>query len=204
MSRADWAAAVTEAALGGYLAMNPDAPSQLKRLHGAVLSLEVRDLGIRLYLQVEQNRLRVTPADERTPTVAISGDALSLATIGRGRILGAGVEIAGDTAVARAFQELLDRRNLDPEEPLSRLVGDVPAHQIGRALRGVLGWGSQAVGSLGRTVGEFLQEEHRDLPSVPEMRHFLDQVDLLRGDFDRLETRLRRLERRLSGTEEAS
>ncbi|MGZ5017656.1 MAG: ubiquinone biosynthesis accessory factor UbiJ, partial [Methylobacter sp.] len=40
---------------------------------------------------------------------------------------------------------------------------------------------------------EFLQEETRDLPSAPEVDIFYAQVDELRTDFDRLQSRIERL-----------
>ena len=41
---------------------------------------------------------------------------------------------------------------------------------------------------------EYLQEESRLTPADAEVRHYLDAVDTLRLDTDRLEARLKRLE----------
>jgi len=43
-----------------------------------------------------------------------------------------------------------------------------------------------------------LQEETRDLPAVPEMDIFYRQIDELRTDFDRLQSRIERLENTLN------
>ena len=43
-------------------------------------------------------------------------------------------------------------------------------------------------------VVEFLQEEGRDVPTRVEVEEFLEGVDHLRDDADRLEARLTRLE----------
>jgi ubiquinone biosynthesis protein UbiJ len=60
----------------------------------------------------------------------------------------------------------------------------------------VLQWGRQAADSLARNVGEYLQEEGRDVPARAELEHFLDAVDHLRDDVDRADARLKLLEAR--------
>ena len=40
---------------------------------------------------------------------------------------------------------------------------------------------------------QFLQEETRNLPAKPEMEIFYRQIDKLRTDFDRLQSRIERL-----------
>ncbi|MGB5591910.1 MAG: sterol-binding protein, partial [Gammaproteobacteria bacterium] len=109
------------------------------------------------------------------------------------------VSISGDPVLAQDFQRLLDLARPDWEEELSRLVGDVAAHQLGNAARDLMRWSLQAADTLGRDTSEYLREESRDLPTRFEVDEFLDQVDELSGDIDRAEARLQRLERRASG-----
>jgi ubiquinone biosynthesis protein UbiJ len=45
------------------------------------------------------------------------------------------VRIAGDVQLAAEVQWLIDHVRWDLEEDLSRLIGDAPAHALGRALR---------------------------------------------------------------------
>ena len=49
---------------------------------------------------------------------------------------------------------------------------------------------------LVQNVAEYLQEEGRDVPSRTEAEEFLQGVDKLRDDVDRLEARLKLLEKR--------
>jgi len=66
--------------------------------------------------------------------------------------------------------------------------------QVANIARGFLDWGRKASGSLTTNVVEFLQEEGRDVPTRVEAEEFLEGVDRLRDDADRLEARLARLE----------
>jgi ubiquinone biosynthesis accessory factor UbiJ len=76
------------------------------------------------------------------------------------------------------------------------VIGDVAARQVANFARGFLDWGRKAGGSLATNVAEYLQEEGRDLPTRTEAEEFLEGVDRLRDDAERLEARLARMESR--------
>jgi ubiquinone biosynthesis protein UbiJ len=79
------------------------------------------------------------------------------------------------------------------EEGLSRWVGDIAAHQIGRVLRGAAGWGEQAGETLAANVREYLQEESRDLVARAEMEAFSTSVNEARDRVEALTARLQKL-----------
>ena len=81
----------------------------------------------------------------------------------------------------------------DLEEELSRVIGDVAAHQIGNVARSFAGFAQRAVTTFTQNVSEFLQEEGRDVPSRTEAEEFIRDVDKLRDDVDRIEARIDRL-----------
>jgi len=84
---------------------------------------------------------------------------------------------------------------IDWEEVLAQNIGDIPAHQAGRLLRGSLDWIMSTRGKLREDIGEYLQEEVRLLPSRNEIEAFMDDVSKTRSDVDRLEARIQRLEK---------
>ncbi len=103
------------------------------------------------------------------------------------------MEIRGDTDTGQAFQDILSEVDLDWEEPLSRLTGDVIAHQAGKLVHEGRQFIRQACGTLEQDLSEYLQEEARLLPARIEVHYFLDEVDRLRSDTDRLTARVARL-----------
>ena len=137
---------------------------------------------------------------ELEPDAVLQGSIIGMTGMAFGdreRGLRSGViEIIGDPVIARDFQRLLEHARPDLEEELSRFVGDLAAHQIGNAARFVADWGRRAVDTISLDVAEFLQEESRDLPTRVETDEFLDAVDTVRQDTDRLEARIRLMEAR--------
>jgi ubiquinone biosynthesis protein UbiJ len=103
------------------------------------------------------------------------------------------VEITGDVETGQAFKSVLDAIDIDWEEQLSRLTGDVVAHQLGNAMRHTRSWLDHARLTLERDLSEYLQEELRVVPTRIEIENLIEEIGRLVMDADRLEARLRRL-----------
>ena len=106
------------------------------------------------------------------------------------------VYIQGDMHTARALQQLLRAIDIDWEELLAQAIGDTPAHQLARLLRGAAGWGRQTANKVAQDLADYLRFERNDVPTQHDVTHFIDEVDRLRDDVERLDARLRRLRQR--------
>jgi len=104
------------------------------------------------------------------------------------------VTIEGDVETGQAFKAILDEMDIDWEEQLSRLTGDVMAHQLGNTARRAAGVLRDGRRTLERDIGEYLQEELRVLPTRIEAENFSADVSRLRMDTDRLAARIKRLQ----------
>lgn len=172
-------------------------------LEGRSLALSISGTPLRLTLVVRDGLVDLEPGTPDTPDTLLEGPPLSLLALLGGdpqAPLRAGqVRLSGSTEVADRYRELLAAAAPDLEEELSRLVGDPAAHQAGRLARGGARWARHAAGSLARSLGEYLREERRTLPSRPEVAEWIAAVDTLRSDVERAEARLARLARRQPG-----
>jgi ubiquinone biosynthesis protein UbiJ len=186
-----------EAALNRNIAASAAARALCERLEGKTLAVKVAGLPFDLYLRCSAGRLHVTSTQSQSDAT-LSGTVVGLMSLaGAGpesAVRGGSVHIEGDAEVAQGFKELLALARPEFEEELARFVGDVPAHQIGRLARGALDFGKRLAGTFTQNVAEYLQEESRDLPSATEVAEFLQDVDRLRDDTERLEARLKLLE----------
>lgn len=180
------------------VAASTEASGLCSRLAGRRVRLDLEGLPGSLEFAVDEGgTLRVTAGGEEEPDCVIRALPMGLlraGVTGRADALSAGgADVRGDPVVAQDFQRLLNLARPDWEEELSRVVGDVAAHQLGSVVRGLAGWSIKAADTLAQDAGEFLSEESRQVPTRYELEEFLDSVDTMRDDVDRLEARMARL-----------
>lgn len=174
------------------LPRSPRARALAAELAGRSLAIEIRDIA---RLRVASNGLRLTVTRDAQPADAtVSGGPAALAALAASPRRAAsplsGVAISGDAELAGKFRELGVHLRPDLEEELSLILGDVPAHQLGRLARGALAFGRRAVRTTLRNAAEYLAHERADLVSRNEGEQFLRGVDALRERVDRLTVRL--------------
>lgn len=194
-----WAAA--EAMLNRNIDASSQAAMLAKRLNGT--SLDVRVSGFSpVRAEVAHGRLSLLSPDESEPQASIQGSpAALLKMIKAGAVPSSadssrgGVDIRGNAEVANLYKQLFTAARPDAEEELSRFIGDLPARGLMRAFNDVRGWFERAGKSAAENVAEYLTEESRDLPSRTEVEEFLAGVDGVRESADRLDARIRLLER---------
>jgi ubiquinone biosynthesis protein UbiJ len=195
--------ATIENVLNRGLPRSPRAQALCAELAGRRVSVEISDLG-RVLVEstgmslklgaVSAQALAILPPDAR-----IAGGPLSLLALtgsGPETVLQRGdVRIEGNAEVAQKFRELALLLRPDLEEELSLVLGDVPAHQIGRFARAAFGWTRKAATTTAHNFAEYLAHERQDLVSRNEADQFLQGVDALREDVDRLAARIELLTR---------
>lgn len=195
-----------EAALNRYIALDPEGAARLEPLYGRLIAIELAGFGTRLTLIPGPDGLQVFGAYEGEPDCLLRGSPLALARMGlaerkEDQLFGGEVQVAGDTRLAQEFGTFIAGLDVDWEEQFSRLVGDPIAHQVGSGLRSVGDWGRKSSDTLTQDLKEYLQEEGRLVPTAYEVQGFLDRVDTLRDDVERLEARIERLARGRQGAD---
>ncbi len=198
-------ASALETALNLYLRQDPDNLRRAKELQGRVVALEVTGLDIRFYLFGDADKITVLSQYEGPVDTRLLGSPMGFARLTldnrEDALFQGAVKVEGDTEVGRQLQALLAGTDWDWEEQLSRLTGDVVAHQAGRLAARLRQALDDTRETLTRDCGEYLQEEARVLPTRVEVDYFLAAVDRLRDDGERLQARVERL---LRGVDTAS
>jgi ubiquinone biosynthesis protein UbiJ len=176
------------------VAASTTASGLCDRLEGKTLQLDPGSAELAVYFAVADGRLSLHPGRAEQADAALTGTPLNLARLSIGEsaavIRSGDVQVSGDTDVAEQFQYLLQLVRPDLEEELSKVTGDVVAHEIGRFARGLTGWAGKVAESLGRSTGEYLSEESEALATATEIEEFCTQVDDLSAAVERLEARL--------------
>jgi ubiquinone biosynthesis accessory factor UbiJ len=105
------------------------------------------------------------------------------------------VQVEGDAAFASALTSVLSGLRWDVEEDLSQIVGDVAAHRLAQAGTGLFAWHAKVASNLTHALAEYWTEEQPLLVGSDTLRQFLQAVDALRDDAERLEKRIERTRR---------
>jgi len=192
-------ARLLERALNAALAMDPESLERSGALAGKVVCVVLSGAGVALALRFAAGRVEVLAQTPAAPDVTVRGPPFTLlAAVMAGdeeALLGGGLEVTGDVALARRVQRLVAGLDLDIEELLARRVGDVAAHELGNLARGAQALAAHAREKLLADVGELLLEEGRAVAARAELERFADEVDRLRDDVERMDERVARLAR---------
>ena len=143
----------------------------------------------------------IAAAHETPPDVTVTvtpGSLLRLAA--RDETAWNAAQVSGDVDFAAAIDYVRRNVELDYEEALSRVFGDVAAHRLAGAVREIDRWGRAAVLNLGQAFAEYSMYERPLLATRRAVDEFNHEVDEARDHAARLDKRIELLRRRLSGT----
>lgn len=190
-----------ETAFNQYLSMDMEISRKLAKMHGSIIGFDLTGTGLKLYFIPDQNgQVQIFSQIDEQPDCMISGSPLSLLRSNHeddaGQIFSGQVKVQGNAALAQEFTRILKQLDVDWEEQLSRITGDLVAHQLGNSFRNVSDWLGRNNRSAQLNMQEYLQEEARLLPGLYELENFYGEVDLLRDDCERLAVRINRIQQR--------
>jgi len=193
------AVAVLEMVINRYLRLDPANGERMAALNGRCIGIELRGLDTTLYVFPDKHGIQLRERINRKPDTVLSGTPLGMVRLGLGAntektLFSGAVVIEGDVETGQAFKAVLDDLEIDWEEQLSRLTGDILAHQLGNAARRGRRATRLGLDTLGNDIGEYLQEELRVLPTRIEAANFSADVSRISMDVERLAARLKRLQ----------
>lgn len=105
------------------------------------------------------------------------------------------VRIEGDADFANAISQLSQSLKWEAEEDLGRLVGDIAAHRVVASVTSALAGARKGQRALEENIAEYFLEENPMLLRPQTVADFGREVSKLRDDIERLEKRLRKLDR---------
>jgi len=187
-----------ELALNQYLSLDEDVSLFLTPVVDKVIAINIQPFNETIYLCPTTDKIQVLENYLPDVDATISGTLSALGLMGLSStpmrsIFSGEVKIEGDTQIAHKFQQIFDKLDIDLEEKLSQVTGDIVAHKVGNFFRSGQQWSTESVETFKLNTKEFLQEETRDLPAGPEADIFYHQIDEIRSDFDRLSARIEQL-----------
>lgn len=187
-----------EVILNRYLNLDPESKAHLRKLSGKVIKVEWVPL---TYYWLFKSDSIYLSKDYNGPTDLIlrgsTFDFLRVAFIKKDKALtDIPLQVLGDMEFGKQFKEFFSNLEIDYEEQLSKLLGDVTAYPMIQILKTIRCWTRQNIENLGENLTNYVQTEMNWLVSDEELQLFFSDIDELRNDCARLEARIKRLEKR--------
>ena len=187
-----------ETALNQVLRLDPETLKKLDALNGKSVKIELTDWETEFYILPYRQGLQLLSDYHKEPDTIIKGKLINLVKVGAAgatttSMFDESVAISGDTRTGEAMRDVLRNIDIDWEEHLSKIVGDVAAHKLAYHFKKTVAFGKKSVRSLGENIQEYLHYESKQLPTKAAVENFYQGVSKLRDDVDRMEARVKRL-----------
>jgi ubiquinone biosynthesis protein UbiJ len=169
------------------------ARAHLVPFSGSTILFEVPPLSAAVMIENDGRLVAAASQSEPAAVVRLTGSALIRLVWLRDEAARQEVRVTGDAALASALTGILSAVHWDLEEDLSRVLGDVVAHRLTQTGSALLAWHASAASNLAQSLAEYWTEERPLVASSAAVREFVQAVDALRDDAERLEKRIERL-----------
>jgi len=183
-----------EQALNNYLSLDEGYQDKLKPLAGKTLRINMTP--ITMIVVFEATGIRLNDTFKGDITTTLSGHPLAFIKLQFSdsadfSLFKQDMRIEGDIEFGQQAKAFFDAIDIDWEEHLSRITGDIVAHNLSQFARHAKKKSQAVATSLHQNIDEYLKEEINVLPAKEAVEDFMDDVDALRLRVDRLEALVR-------------
>jgi Uncharacterized protein conserved in bacteria len=185
-----------EAAINAALTYDPGTRTKLRALAGKHLNIHTSQPALFLQLSVAEDQLQLSAHPELEATTTLEGKLLSVIGLvfsSNSSLANSGVTVSGQVGLLEQYQYIFNDVDIDWEDALSSVIGDLPAHQLALAGNAALDWFRSRSQRAPRFINEFLTEELRAIPAQTELNNYSEAVDRIRQQTDRLEAKINHL-----------
>lgn len=195
-----------ETVINRTLPLDPVAEQRLSALDGQAIAIQTSGPNFQLTVYFIDNRVQIHQGIDHKADALITGpvpDLARQAMSGDEFAIGGPVEVSGNLDLVKEMHDIARHLDLDWEEPLSGILGDPIAHQVGQVGRGIFRWAKKGAQTLLQDASTFVRDDTKAVANREELNEFHDAIDDLGMDIDRLEQRLERLKQAAAGSKES-
>ncbi len=184
------------AVVNHLLVREPWALERVKPHAGKCVKLTCTPVSIALVAQADGLFVATSEVDAGRfdVTIAVPLDALPAFLQGSQGTVMKHVRIEGDAEFATTLAKLAEHLRWDPEEDLARVIGDAPAHRVGRIARAVQDQAQRTGRNLLDSFAEFFLDERPQLVRKSALEAFNAELSKARDALARVEKRIERIE----------
>lgn len=183
-------------AMNKYIELDPDSIKRLKHLQGKTIQILLLPVHLRFQCLFQADGIVITN-DNITADTTISGTPLQMLGVllskHRQQFFADDLTIEGDVELGQQVVELFDQLQIDWEEVVAKKIGDVPSVHLSRLVKTAKTWFSDTEKSMSQNINEFVHEEAAWFPAKEALQDLFHDIDLLRMDVDRMESKIKYL-----------
>ncbi|MBR9727535.1 SCP2 domain-containing protein [Shewanella intestini] len=171
--------------------------AKLKTLHSKVLCIKLSQLNWPLYF-VFAKQIHVFSYYEGQADVSVIADASTLYTLTEGANLTELIkqdklQLKGDIQLLQTFSHYLQQIEFDFAEPLSKYIGDAPAHILTQQSKRLINTSKDVAMKSVDHMGQLLNEEYKLTLHKIDYLHFKDNIEDIVNDTDQLAQQITKL-----------
>lgn len=185
-----------ERMINSALNYDPASQQRLQQLGQKTLQVCCQAPSITAFVVLAEGQVQLRQHYEGQIDCQLKGSAMALAQLGlsgQHSLANSGVQVFGSTGLLVDLQAIAHELDIDWEEPLSQLLGDVAGPGLAGLIRKGFNFWREREDAAWQRSGEALSEELRATPHPFELDDFNQAVDKLRDDSARLEAKAAKL-----------
>jgi len=185
-----------EIALNHALRFDMESHEKLQHFANRSIRIDITNLNIAVIVRFTDDRILLEAAEEHVADLMIKADSFALLKLVQqpDSLFSNQIQIRGDVQFAKQLQDWQQHFDFDWEQQLARVTGDTLAYPLAQRLRRGFDWLNYNRSEFEQSLAEYLREESQYLPDKSQTERFMQNVDLLRADTERLEARIKRLQ----------
>ncbi|MBB6519841.1 ubiquinone biosynthesis accessory factor UbiJ [Pseudoteredinibacter isoporae] len=189
-----------ERMINSALNYDPASQQRLRQLGNKTLQVCCQSPTITAFVVLEEGQVQLRQHFEGTIDCQLKGSAMAIAQLGlsgQHSLANSGVQVFGSTGLLVDLQSIASDLDIDWEEPLSQLMGDIAGPSLAGLIRKGFGFWRERESAVWQRSGEALSEELHATPHPFELDDFHQAVDNLRDGSARLEAKATKLKQSL-------
>ncbi|QTS83605.1 ubiquinone biosynthesis accessory factor UbiJ [Coxiella endosymbiont of Amblyomma nuttalli] len=187
-----------EKVLNTCLQLDPASTKRLSSVENKIIKIEFTDWKLSFFILPSQSKIRLLTVCNNKPDTIITGTFFGLFKIGYAKYKGSAlsehaVEISGNTNIGEEIRDILLNIDIDWEECLSKITGDIIAHKISVVIHRAKDISKFVTETFYKNIKDYLQIEARFTPTAEEVDFFMQSFNHLQYNVKRTEARINRL-----------
>lgn len=194
-----------ETAVNVALKYDPASRQKIAALQD-ILAVKITVPSLCFYIQGQEEGIRVFSYCESPVSTHLTGSPIALLSLLKqpSNLNNSGVSLTGSTLLLQQWQEILQTVDIDWEDAISQVLGDIVGPLSASGLRQSATYAKAQLQEQGRLLAEYLPEELKITPSKPEAEAFFQQIDQLKLQVDRLSARIQALQSQINTSPETN